>query len=543
MHVIFSFSFLFISVSMGILSMLMMGYSGYVVDFCSPFSSYDLSLSFSFDYVSVIYFCVVSLITSVVFMYSGFYMNSSMGDESSNNSRFFLLLMLFVVSMFFLVFSSSWVTVMLGWDGLGLVSFLLVIYYNNASSLDSGLITVFSNRVGDCLFILSFAFIFYCGWGTIEFLQYETVLFFCLVIVFGAITKSAQLPFSSWLPAAMAAPTPVSSLVHSSTLVTAGVFLLIRFNCLLEEVFPVLIVISLGTMLLAGVSANLELDFKKIVAMSTLSQLGFMLFSLSMGFWEICYFHMVFHAFFKSTLFLSTGSLMHLVLGDQDSRNFGSFSDSFLSKMFFSASCLSLMGFPFTMGFYSKDYLLGTLTFSYSSSVCLVFLISCGFTVSYSLRLLYLGFLGNPTFSTTLSYSEGLSFYLPVMLLYTSCVCLGNFFSFNFFPPSVFSFWDLAMGSVVMSLGLLLFFTEVKSFYWKNFFMTLGFLSSVSASGVSSLLRLLTWKKEYTWGEFLGGKGVSLLYSKFNSTSALYNHYTFSSVMMVVLLIIMMYIC
>lgn len=115
-------------------------------------------------------------------------------------------------------------------------------------------------------------------------MQHETVLFFCLVIVFGAITKRAQLPFSSWLPAAIAAPTPVSSLVHSSTLVTAGVFLLIRFNCLLEEVFPVLIVISLGTMLLAGVRANLELDFKKIVAMSTLSQLGFMLFSLSIGF-------------------------------------------------------------------------------------------------------------------------------------------------------------------------------------------------------------------------------------------------------------------
>lgn len=162
-HVIFSFSFLFISVSMGILSMLMIGYSGYVVDFCSPFSSYDLSLRFSFDYVSVIYFCVVSLITSVVFMYRGFYINSSMGDESRNNRRFFLLLILFVVSIFFLVFSSSWVTVILGWDGLGLVSFLLVIYYNNARSLDSGLITVFSNRVGDCLFILRFAFIFYCG--------------------------------------------------------------------------------------------------------------------------------------------------------------------------------------------------------------------------------------------------------------------------------------------------------------------------------------------------------------------------------------------
>lgn len=148
----------------------------------------------------------------------------------------------------------------------------------------SGLITVFSNRVGDCLFILSFTFIFYCGWGTIEFLQVSTCFIFRLVLLVGAITKRAQLPFSSWLPAAMAAPTPVSSLVHSSTLVTAGVYLLVRFNFLLEGSMALLVVISLSTMLLAGVCANLELDFKKIVAMSTLSQLGFMLFSISVGF-------------------------------------------------------------------------------------------------------------------------------------------------------------------------------------------------------------------------------------------------------------------
>lgn len=204
--------------------------------------------------------------------------------ESDLDRRFFFLLFLFVISIMFLVFSGSWVIVMLGWDGLGLVSFLLVIYYNNPSRLDSGLVTVFTNRVGDCLFIVRFIFMFYRGWSTVEFLSFEVCAFFSFIIFLGCITKSAQLPFSSWLPAAMAAPTPVSSLVHSSTLVTAGVFLLVRFNFLLFCVLPLMKFISLLTIFVSGVCAVFELDFKKVVAMSTLSQLGFIVFSISCGF-------------------------------------------------------------------------------------------------------------------------------------------------------------------------------------------------------------------------------------------------------------------
>lgn len=148
---------------------------------------------------------------------------------------------------------------------------------------------------------------------------------------------------------------------------------------------------------------------------------------------------------------------MHIILGDQDSRNFGSFRDSFFSKIFFSISCLRLMGFPFTLGFYSKDYLLRQLSFYESSLIVYVFLLSCGFTVSYRLRLLYLGFLGNPRFSGSLSYKEQATFFLPVILLYLRCVFLGNFFAFNFLPPTTFSFVDMSLGIFIILLGVGLF--------------------------------------------------------------------------------------
>jgi len=168
-----------------------------------------------------------------------------------------------------------------------------------------------------------------------------------MVILTGAVTKRAQFPFSSWLPAAIAAPTPVSSLVHSSTLVTAGVFLLIRFNFLLEGTNRVISFLSLCTIMLAGVCALNEMDLKKIVAFSTLRQLGFMIFAISQGLWIISFLHIIFHAFFKSSLFLSTGRIIHLIFGEQDSRDFGSLGISNFSKLIFLVRGLRLMGFPF----------------------------------------------------------------------------------------------------------------------------------------------------------------------------------------------------
>jgi len=245
------------------------------------FSGFDVSLSFVFDFVSLGFFGCVSFISGVVFYYRVFYI-----EGTFDMRRFLYLVFLFVVSMFFLVFSGNFFLTMVGWDGLGLVSFCLVIYYSNSSSLESGLVTVFRNRVGDVFFLLSFLFFLSSGMSTWDFYSssFFSFVVFLVFLFFGAITKSAQVPFSAWLPAAIAAPTPVSSLVHSSTLVTAGVYVLIRFNYVFWYFsFNFLKVFFLFTIILAGFCAVLEMDLKKIVAMSTLSQLGIMMFILSRG--------------------------------------------------------------------------------------------------------------------------------------------------------------------------------------------------------------------------------------------------------------------
>lgn len=467
-------------------------------------------------------------------------MEDSYRDLNFLNNRFFYLLFLFVVSMLFLVFSGSWVVMMLGWDGLGLVSFLLVIYYNNSSSLDSGLITVFTNRVGDCLFILSFIFLFYSGWTSLEFLRKDSCLFFGVVIFIGCITKSAQVPFSSWLPAAMAAPTPVSSLVHSSTLVTAGVYLLIRFNYLLESIYPFLSIISLLTIFLAGACAVCELDFKKVVAMSTLRQLGFMIFSISFGYWLLSFLHMIFHAFFKSSLFLSTGNLMHYLFGDQDSRNFGSLGSSYFSKLLFSISCLSLMGFPFSLGFYSKDTILGEVFSGCFSVVSLLFILGCCFTVAYRFRLIYMGFLNFPSFLNRSSFLEDLFFYYPIIFLYLLCVFFGNFFFFYFLPPLVFSFLDFRLGLFIIVSGYFTFCYFPTFYNILSSLISISYLSVLSSSFLSMLTPVFYFKGDYTWGEILGGKGSqnSLLLMKLYAIRLYALH--FSPIVIIVAIIFIM---
>lgn len=515
---LFSFLFFFSFFLCFFLGTFFLDSSSYVVELVIPFSLLsEMPFRFTVDYVSLFFFSGVSVISGVVFLYRKFYMDEDFFVVNFLNYRFFYLLFFFVASIFFLVFSSSWVVVILGWDGLGLVSFLLVIFYNNSSRLDSGLITVFTNRVGDCLFILSFIFFFYGGYFSIDFLRFHCCVFFCVVFFLGAITKRAQMPFSSWLPAAIAAPTPVSSLVHSSTLVTAGIYLLIRFNYLLSSVFCYLLPISLLTMVIAGLCAVYELDFKKVVAISTLRQLGFIIFSISCGYWLLGFLHILFHAFFKSSLFLSTGNLIHYISGDQDSRDFGSFGFSFSSKLIFSLRCLSLMGFPFSLGFYSKDSIIGDLIFSSFSLFSFVFMLGCCFTVAYRFRLIYIGFMRFPSFFISTSYLEDSYFFLSILFLYLPCVFLGNFFFFNFLPPVVFSFLDFSIGLLIIVLGFLFFKSSPQYYLLVNSLMRIIFLSIISSFFVSKKMVYMFYKGEHSWGEFFGAKG--LFYTNFVTSS------------------------
>jgi len=237
--------------------------------------------------------------------------------------KFILIVFLFVFSIVLLIFRPNFVSILLGWDGLGLVSYCLVIFYENNKSSRAGILTIFSNRIGDVLILLRISLILGFGSTRIFYLElislsFELKFIFYLILL-AAITKRAQIPFSAWLPAAMAAPTPVSSLVHSSTLVTAGVYLLIRFYNIFEIKY-FLFIISLFTMIISGVGAVFETDLKKIIALSTLSQLGIIIITLSFGLIEISFFHLLRHALFKSLLFLCAGGYIHSLGDFQDSR-------------------------------------------------------------------------------------------------------------------------------------------------------------------------------------------------------------------------------
>jgi NADH-ubiquinone oxidoreductase chain 5 len=279
--ILYSFSFLFflLAISLFFVFFLVFFEGGFIFDlFFFSFRGFDFVFSFVFDFLSVGFAGCVAMISSVVFMYRMFYMSGTVDIR-----RFCYLVFMFVVSMFFLVFSGNFFTTIVGWDGLGLTSFCLVVFYNNSVRLDSGLITVFSNRVGDVFFLMSFFLFLEGGFWGFDFFFSSVPLCFLVFLFLGRITKRAQVPFSAWLPAAIAAPTPVSSLVHSSTLVTAGVFVLIRYHYVFFYTGWLFLFFSLGTMVLAGFCACIEKDYKKVIAMSTLRQLGMMLFVLSVG--------------------------------------------------------------------------------------------------------------------------------------------------------------------------------------------------------------------------------------------------------------------
>ena len=348
-----------------------------------------LSFYVYLDSIGVLFSAVVLLISARVFIFSSFYM-----AEEIFLRRFIMIVILFVLSINLLIFIPHLMALLLGWDGLGLVSFYLVIYYQNSKSLRGGILTALTNRIGDALILLSIAFLLDQGeWLIINIFseEYGKLLGFMLIIA--AITKRAQLPFSRWLPAAIAAPTPVSALVHSSTLVTAGVFLLIRFYsalALVEGLFYYLLLLSSLTILIAGIAAVVETDIKKVIALSTLSQLGVIIFSLASGLPLLAFFHLLTHALFKALLFLAAGALIHLFSHVQDLRSLGNLRIQVpIVSAAILASNLALIGFPFLAGFYSKDVILEHII-ERSCSGVLVF-IGLGATILtavYSVRLI-----------------------------------------------------------------------------------------------------------------------------------------------------------
>nr|YP_010930313.1 NADH dehydrogenase subunit 5 [Apphia nigricauda]WKK49902.1 NADH dehydrogenase subunit 5 [Apphia nigricauda] len=360
----------------------------------SLFSMNSLNINYILlmDYISMTFMSVVLFISSMVILYSYSYM----GGLSNSSIRFLFLVILFVLSMVLMILSPSLVSIMLGWDGLGLVSYCLVIYYMSNNSYLAGLITCLTNRLGDAGLLICISWM--ASYGSWHFIFYKNYFndYLCLLMFLSCFTKSAQIPFSCWLPAAMAAPTPVSSLVHSSTLVTAGVYLLIRFH---NQLFysKLLLFLSMMTMLFSSICANYEFDLKKIIALSTLSQLGLMMVSLMLNMVDLSFFHLLTHAMFKSLLFLCSGIFIFYMNDNQDIRLMGTVCNCMpFTTSCFNISSMALCGIPFLSGFYSKDLIIESyIELDMNSFMFMIFYLSLGLTSSYTIRLFYFSMLMN----------------------------------------------------------------------------------------------------------------------------------------------------
>nr|YP_009350995.1 NADH dehydrogenase subunit 5 [Oriensubulitermes inanis]AQP28294.1 NADH dehydrogenase subunit 5 [Oriensubulitermes inanis] len=493
-------------------------------------NSSSIVMTFLFDWMSLLFMGFVFIISSLVILYSDDYM---FGDL--NIVRFILLVLMFVISMMFLIISPNVISILLGWDGLGLVSYLLVIYYQNTKSYSAGMLTVLSNRIGDVALLMVIAWMINFGsWSFIYYLEFLSNSFemglISFLVVLAAMTKSAQIPFSSWLPAAMAAPTPVSALVHSSTLVTAGVYLLIRFSpsfgCWLNMF---LLLVSGLTMFMAGLGANFEFDLKKIIALSTLSQLGLMIMTISIGLSGLAFFHLLTHALFKALLFMCAGGVIHSMGDSQDIRFMGGLS---VYMPFTSSSLMvsnfALCGMPFLAGFYSSDFILEMFSMSYVNMFGFFLLfVSTGLTVCYSFRLFYFVLCGDFNFVPSYSMIETnynmmvgmiglliMSIFGGGSLMWLICptpsmICLPYYLKFLTLFVVFLGGWlgyeiaGFVFGDKLFSMYLYNVSSFSGSMWFMPFFSTYGVSFSPLEVGYRA-----TSVFDSGWMEFFGGQGL-----------------------------------
>nr|YP_009108131.1 NADH dehydrogenase subunit 5 [Araneus ventricosus]AIU45753.1 NADH dehydrogenase subunit 5 [Araneus ventricosus] len=468
--------------------------------------SINIPVSILIDWTSMMFLFTVMFISSMILMFSMEYI------PPSEHKQFSLMLLSFVMSMAILILSDNIIFMLLGWDGLGLTSFILVVYYQNASSSASGSITIFSNRVGDILILLSIAFLAsICNWN---FTMNENIPnLVMLFLVMAACSKSAQFPFSAWLPAAMAAPTPISALVHSSTLVTAGVYLLIRvMNYPHPTSMTLILIISSMTALYASMSANWEMDMKKIIALSTLSQIAMMMFAISLGSMTLAFFHLIIHAMFKSMMFLCAGIMIHSS-SYQDMRPMGTtLNNTPIVASILGISSLSLMGVPFMSGFFSKDPIVETVIFSKTFSLMsFLMILSVGMTSAYSIRMISYALKFNLKSKSDINIHQSFM-EIPIIIMAPLSIFMGTLMMWISSPEQILMIPNFFKFSIIMIslMGLMLGITMTFS---SNLYLKMGqaaislwfnhFLTILPSLKLSKLMNFFL-KNDKTWQETYG---------------------------------------
>ncbi|MBT0815917.1 NADH-quinone oxidoreductase subunit L [Campylobacter lari] len=442
----------------------------------------DVSFGFKIDSITLIMMNVVSIVATFVHLYSIFYMEH---DEGFN--RYFSYLGLFVFSMMFLIMSDNFLGLFIGWEGVGLCSWLLIgFWYHNEKYTFAANEAFIMNRIADLALLLGI-FLIYIEFNSLKYDEFFTLLslghendtiliLIALLLFVGAMGKSAQFPFHTWLADAMAGPTPVSALIHAATMVTAGVYLVIRAGELylqVPEVGYFIAILGAFVALFAASMAMVAKDLKRIIAYSTLSQLGYMFVAAGLGAYAIALFHLATHAFFKSLLFLGAGNVMHAMNDKLDISKMGGLYKSMrFSAILMLIGSLALAGiYPFA-GFFSKDLILGFSFISHHHGIFLVLLIAAFMTAFYSFRLLML------VFFTPKRHEEHPHEASKIALLAMSPLALlaiiAGFFEHSFmeFVSQNLAFIDgqnslvMVLASAAAVLGVLLAIMA----YWKNWF-------------------------------------------------------------------------
>nr|AGN71138.1 NADH dehydrogenase subunit 5 [Cryptobatrachus sp. TNHC-GDC 451] len=400
--------------------------------------STPVNLSISLDFFSVTFIFIALLVTWSITEFSLWYM-----EKDLKINLFFKYMLIFLMFMIGLISTKNLIILFIGWEGVGLMSFLLIGWYFTRSNASlAALQAVLYNRIGDVgvLFTIFWAFsiLHSIDFSTIATMKIPTYILVALIIA--AASKSAQFTFHPWLASAMEGPTPVSALLHSSTMVVAGIFLLVRVHPLMKDNSTALtICLCLGaiTTAYAATCALMQNDIKKIIAYSTSSQLGLMLAAIGLNLPYLAFFHICTHAFFKAMLFLCAGIIIHNLDGQQDIRKMGGLQKTFpFTSSCITAGSLALMGTPYLAGFFSKDAIIEAVNTSYINAWAIVLiLLATSFTAVYSVRLIYMTFSGQPRYGPISAINEFNPLVIkPIKRLAFGSIFIG-FLLFNIIVP------------------------------------------------------------------------------------------------------------